>query len=335
VTYLAVEGVIGVGKTTLARLLQPEFEAQLLLEVFEENPFLGDFYRDRSRYAFQTQIFFLLSRYRQQQVLVQWLPEGSVLSDYIFGKDYLFAQENLSGDELQTYKRLYAALSANIPAPDLVVYLYADTNVLMDRIAIRDRSYERSISWAYIERLRQAYERFFGDYAESPVVRIDCSDLDFVRKPEDLGLVRHRIRSVLEEGIHQRVLPAFAERSSAKRRLSEPSQPVLHDMGEAEAWTHEAAYLELTRFQKKVSTLASALLQLREMERTLASASPGHRQALGAAIEGSRAALRGYLEGCARALSHVANALGFSPARILGEGLRADAADSCDQKGLS
>ncbi|MCD6302971.1 MAG: deoxynucleoside kinase, partial [Anaerolineae bacterium] len=251
-TYLAVEGVIGVGKTTLARLLQPEFEAQLLLEVFEENPFLGDFYRDRSRYAFQTQIFFLLSRYRQQQVLVQWLPEGSVLSDYIFGKDYLFAQENLSGDELQTYKRLYAALSANVPAPDLVVYLYADTNVLMDRIAIRDRSYERSISWAYIERLRQAYERFFGDYAESPVVRIDCSDLDFVRKPEDLGLVRHRIRSVLEEGIHQRVLPAFAERSSPKRPHPEPSQPVLHDVGEAEAWTHEAAYLELTRFQKEV-----------------------------------------------------------------------------------
>lgn len=210
VTYLAVEGVIGVGKTTLARLLQPEFDAQLLLEAFEENPFLGDFYRDRLRYAFQTQIFFLLSRYRQQQTLAQLLETGSVISDYVFGKDRLFAQENLAGDELATYEQLYTALSTSVPRADLVVYLYAETDVLMERIAVRDRPYERGMSWDYIEGLRQAYERFFAVYDESPIVRIDCSELDFVRKRADLALVTGRIRAVLEEGARQQTLPLFA-----------------------------------------------------------------------------------------------------------------------------
>jgi len=213
-TYIAVEGVIGVGKTTLGRLLQPEFDAQLLLEAFEENPFLGDFYRDRSRYAFQTQIFFLLSRYRQQQALAQLLETSAVLSDYVFGKDRLFAQENLAGDELATYEQLYAALSTSVPQADLVVYLYAETDVLMDRIAVRDRSIERSMSRDYIEGLRQAYERFFDAYDESPVVRIDCSALDFVRKPADLALVTGRVLTVLEGGAEQRALPLFSDHGS-------------------------------------------------------------------------------------------------------------------------
>ena len=136
--YIAIEGVIGVGKTTLARLLQPVFQAELLLEVFEENPFLSDFYADRARYAFQTQIFFLLSRYHQQRRAVPQVleREANLLADYTFEKDALFAGINLLGDELEMYHRVHAALAEKIPLPDLIVYLRADTKVLMQRIVL-------------------------------------------------------------------------------------------------------------------------------------------------------------------------------------------------------
>ena len=162
--YIAIEGVIGVGKTTLARLLQPAFGSELLLEVFEENPFLSDFYSDRERYAFQTQIFFLLSRYQQQRRGVNTILDAgkSLLSDYTFAKDSLFARINLKGDELEMYKRVHQALAEKISLPDLLVYLSADTDVLMQRIALRDRSYERNIERSYIEELNQAYEEFFS-----------------------------------------------------------------------------------------------------------------------------------------------------------------------------
>src|SRR5512136_1797074 len=139
--YIAIEGVIGVGKTTLARLLGPLFEAEILLEVFEENPFLSDFYADRERYAFQTQIFFLLSRYHQQRRTAPELLEqsASLIADYTFEKDALFARINLKGDELEMYYRVHEALAEKIIPPDLVVYLKADTDVLMQRIASRDR----------------------------------------------------------------------------------------------------------------------------------------------------------------------------------------------------
>ena len=140
--YLAIEGVIGVGKTTLARTLQSIFNTQLLLEVFEENPFLSDFYSDRARYAFQTQIFFLLSRYRQQRANVpQLLAQGvDLIADYTFEKDSLFARINLAGDELNMYQKVHEALAEKIPLPNLVVYLRASTNVLMQRIAMRDQT---------------------------------------------------------------------------------------------------------------------------------------------------------------------------------------------------
>jgi deoxyguanosine kinase len=161
--YIAIEGVIGVGKTTLARLLQPAFQASLLLEVFEENPFLSDFYADRERYAFQTQIFFLLSRYHQQRQAVSaaLAGEGSLISDYTFGKDALFAGINLAGDELEMYHRVHEALAEKIPLPDLTVYLRASPEILMQRIALRDRPYERNMERAYIEQLHEAYESFF------------------------------------------------------------------------------------------------------------------------------------------------------------------------------
>jgi deoxyguanosine kinase len=152
--YIVVEGAIGVGKTTLARILGEVLPAEVLLEVFEENPFLSDFYADRQRYAFQTQLFFLLSRYRQQdKIVASTLPRSILVSDYLFAKDWLFAHLNLAGDELAMYERVHAILGEQIPAPGLVVYLRASIDVLMDRIRYRGRSYETSSLVCTVKRL--------------------------------------------------------------------------------------------------------------------------------------------------------------------------------------
>jgi len=194
--YIAIEGVIGVGKTTLARLLQPSFNAEILLEVFEENPFLSDFYGDRERYAFQTQIFFLLSRYHQQnRSIPEFLKKNeNLLSDYTFAKDGLFARINLSGDELDMYERVHSALAEKIRHPDLLVFLRARTQTLMQRIAKRDRPYERDMDSAYIAELGETYAEFFSKpYNNTPVLTIDADDLDFVRNPEDLEFIKAKI----------------------------------------------------------------------------------------------------------------------------------------------
>jgi deoxyguanosine kinase len=200
--YIAIEGVIGVGKTTLVRLLQPDFQANVLLEVFEENPFLSKFYEDRARYAFQTQMFFLLSRYYQQRRAVPELIQTgkSLISDYTFEKDALFARINLSGDELEMYDRLHEALAEKIPLPDLIVYLRAETDTLMQRIAFRDRPYERQMERAYIDQLNQAYDTFFAGEARrrSPVLVIECDQLDYVRRPEDLRWILERIHQEMK-----------------------------------------------------------------------------------------------------------------------------------------
>ncbi len=206
--YIVIEGAIGVGKTTLARMLRDHFHSQLLLEVFEENPFLAKFYESRARYAFQTQIFFLLSRYRQQrQQVPHLLEQGPLISDYMFAKDWLFARLNLTGDEWEVYQQLHQALAEQIPTPDLIVYLQADTDVLMGRIAQRDRPYERNMDQEYIETLRRAYEWFFSNQQTAPVLYIDTNNLNFVTNPDDFRLVVERIRSVLQEGTFQRPLP--------------------------------------------------------------------------------------------------------------------------------
>lgn len=208
--FLAIEGVIGVGKTTLARLLQPSYNANVLLEVFEENPFLSNFYSDRARYAFQTQIFFLLSRYQQQNRSVpEMLAKGQpLISDYTFDKDSLFARINLVGDELEMYYRVHSALSEKIPQPDLVMYLRASTDTLMQRITMRDRSYERSMDRKYIESLNQAYDAFFFDAEKSgQVLVIDTNVLDFVHNPVDLEWVDNRIRQTLHLPPFQPELP--------------------------------------------------------------------------------------------------------------------------------
>ena len=212
--YIAIEGAIGVGKTTLARLLQPSFDAGLLLEVFEENPFLSDFYSDRERYAFQTQIFFLLSRYHQQRRTVTDILslDERLISDYTFEKDALFAQINIEGDELEMYNRVHEALAEKITIPDLIVYLRADTDTLMGRIALRDRSYERSMERAYIEEVNQAYEAFFGDRnkSRSLLLTIDTNGLDYVQNGEDLKLVENGIRRALKMPPFQQELPLNA-----------------------------------------------------------------------------------------------------------------------------
>jgi len=198
--YFAIEGVIGVGKTTLARLLQKSFDAELQLEVFEENPFLSSFYEDRARYAFQTQIFFLLSRYHQQRRAIPELVEGgrSVITDYTFEKDALFAGVNIKGDELEVYKQVHEALAEKIPKPDLIVYLRAETEVLMQRIASRDRSYERQMERGYIAELSRAYDEFFSRGGRSvPVLTIETDKLDYIRHTEDLVWVEKRIRQAL------------------------------------------------------------------------------------------------------------------------------------------
>jgi len=212
--YIAIEGVIGVGKTSLARLLQPSHDAGLLLEVFEENPFLSSFYQDRARYAFQTQMFFLLSRYYQQRRSVPDMLSGqrTLLSDYTFDKDALFARINLAGDELEMYYKLHEALAEKIPTPDLIVYLRATTNTLMQRITTRDRSYERSMERDYIDTLNRAYDDYFmQSERDRPVLVIDSNELDFVHRQEDLDWVDNRIRQQLKLPPFQIELPISNE----------------------------------------------------------------------------------------------------------------------------
>lgn len=208
--YIAIEGVIGVGKTTLARLLQPVFEAEVLLEIFEENPFLSDFYGDRARYAFQTQIFFLLSRYRQQNNNVpSILASGkSLIADYTFAKDTLFAGINLKGDELNMYHKVHEALGEKIPKPNLLVYLQASTDTLMSRIAFRDRPYERQMERNYIDELNRAYEDFFSKpFDHTPILKIDTNDLNIIHNAEHIKLIENRIRETLGLAPFQPALP--------------------------------------------------------------------------------------------------------------------------------
>lgn len=266
--YIVIEGVIGVGKTTLARMLQRETGAQLMLEVFEENPFLSDFYTDRARYAFQTQIFFLLSRYHQQRQLARL--SRPLLSDYMFDKDRLFAQVNLSGDELDTYYNVQEALAENIDLPDLVVYLRADTDTLMNRITARDRPYERNMEAAYIDSLRQAYERFFAGYDAAPVQIIDTNDTDFVRNPDDFDAIFARIRGALGEGPRQPALPGMGSGAASvttpsgehltleqtARRLSDFQQ--FHRQLDHDKKFHTDPYFNFMLLQEEMGELARA-----------------------------------------------------------------------------
>lgn len=216
--YIAIEGVIGVGKTTLARYLQDALSAELLMEVFEENPFLSDFYADRARYAFQTQIFFLLSRYRQQhQVIPRAIKHSPLVSDYLFAKDWLFAHLNLVNDELSVYENVYTALAERIPNPTLVVYLKANVDTLMDRIAVRDRPYERNMAREYITALSGAYDNLFTDFPHATVLTIATDDLNIVNNLDARQMVIGQIKNALETGASQ---PSLLASASAAPQLS-------------------------------------------------------------------------------------------------------------------
>jgi deoxyadenosine/deoxycytidine kinase len=195
--FIVVEGAIGVGKTSLVLLLSKKFNAKYNLEIVEENPFLSKFYDDMERYAFQTQIFFLLNRYKQQLELVQQdLFNQLLFSDYLFAKDRIFAHLNLSGNELSMYEHLYEIMVEDIPRPDLIIYLQANTDLLMKRMALRDRPFERNISYEYMRRLNLAYQEFFSypdNYKKSTLIKIDTNDLDFVSKGKDFEYIINEI----------------------------------------------------------------------------------------------------------------------------------------------
>jgi len=193
--YIAVEGPIGVGKTTLAHILGERLDGQVVLEAVEENPFLASFYADRKKHAFQAQLFFLLSRFQQQQALFQHdLFSQATIADYLFAKDRIFAALTLGPDELALYERVYELLGPRVVRPDLVVYLQARTDVLLSRIRRRGRDFERSIDASYLDALAKAYSDFFFHYDESPLLVVNTSDIDLEGSPQDLEALLAVIR---------------------------------------------------------------------------------------------------------------------------------------------
>ncbi|HET6278616.1 MAG TPA: deoxynucleoside kinase [Candidatus Polarisedimenticolia bacterium] len=193
---IAIEGPIGVGKTSLVDFLAERLEARKVLER-TENPFLHDFYQDTPGAAFQCQLFFLLNRFRQQQELAQGnLFRQSLVCDYIFAKDRIFAYLNLNDSELMVYEKIYTVLEEQVPHPDLVIYLQARDDVLMERIRKRQRDYEKEIAEKYVSELNRAYNYFFFHYSRTPLLVIETSDIDFVNSQEDLEEVLRQIKSM-------------------------------------------------------------------------------------------------------------------------------------------
>jgi deoxyguanosine kinase len=195
--YIVVEGPIGVGKTSFAELLAERLQARKLLEGAEENPFLSQFYTDMRRYAFQTQLYFLLNRFRQQQELVQFdLFKQFLVSDYLFAKDKIFAYLTLDDNELALYERLHPLLEMRVQKPDLVLYLQASNDVLMRRIQLRARSYERELTRTYLEDVNAAYNHFFFHYSASPLLVVNTNEIDFVKHKEDFEDLVKQVETV-------------------------------------------------------------------------------------------------------------------------------------------
>ena len=194
--YITIEGTIAVGKTSLTKILSDRLDARLILEEFEENPFLSDFYIDPERYSFQTQLFFLLSRYRQQIELQQTdLFHKAIVSDYMFAKDRLFASLNLNDKEMSLYNSVANLLEKNVTYPDMVIFLQSDTDRLMENIKLRGREYEKNMDWKYIDALNQVYNEYFFRYDKSPLRIINTNDIDFVNNEIELEEILTFIRT--------------------------------------------------------------------------------------------------------------------------------------------
>lgn len=207
--FIAVEGVIGVGKTSLAKLLSKRHNARLVLEQFEDNPFLPKFYQDRERYAFPTQMAFLASRFKQQQnMLSKDLFHQTTIADYIFEKDRIFARLNLMEDELALYDSIFNIMTGISARPDLVIYLQSAVDRLMENIRQRDREYERHITHSYLYELSEAYNRFFYHYNKSPLIIINTSEIDFVNNEKHLDYIEEQIFSQPIRGnTHIHIIP--------------------------------------------------------------------------------------------------------------------------------
>ena len=194
IRYVAIEGVIGAGKTSLAMKLTEKMKANLILEEFESNPFLEKFYDDRKRYAFQTQMFFLVNRFKQQQELNQEnLFSKFIVSDYIFDKDNIFAYMNLNGEELKLYEALFPLLQRDLRKPDVVIYLQASLDRLMYNIKKRNRKVEKNLNRSYIKELSEAYNNFFFKYNHTPLLIVNSTDIDFVNRENDFDELYNQI----------------------------------------------------------------------------------------------------------------------------------------------
>lgn len=195
--YIVIEGPIGVGKTSLTQLLAKEFNARAFLEKPEGNPFLRQFYQDRKKYAFQTQLFFLLQRFQQQREIAQLdLFNQITFCDYLFAKDRIFASLNLDDNELALYEQIFNLLKGQIPTPDLIIFLQAKPEVLLHRIKARTHPYEKGIELEYLKTLVEAYNYFFFHYSQSPLLIVDTSEINFVKRKEDLDQLIREIKQM-------------------------------------------------------------------------------------------------------------------------------------------
>jgi len=195
--YIVIEGPIGVGKTSLAMLLAKEFNARCILEKPEENPFLPHFYRDRKKYAFQTQIFFLLNRFQQQKEISQLdLFNQITFCDYLFTKDRIFASLNLDNHELALYEQIFQLLNGQIPSPDLVIFLQARPEVLLHRIKSRNVTYEKEIDLEYLKTLTEGYNYYFFHYDQTPLLVVNTSEIDFVNRKEDFDQLVREVKQM-------------------------------------------------------------------------------------------------------------------------------------------